>query len=613
MTSGHVFVLRADLLNLNADAWMLPTDRRLSIRDLWIGDDVELQARAQNAKPRAFGADGALAFAIPPRSADDPLAVATAVPSDNRWTPTAVRDRVDAFARVALGARPTTAPGRPRPLLAVPFLGSRGGSATDLGGQVASLLAACRETADALGADIAVVLRDEAAYTLAQAQRRADPARWWPELDSPLQRESARLGDIARSGRMVPFLGAGVSVSAGAPSWASLLDELLAPLDLTDNEHEGLAKLGALDKASLIEALYCEQDVRPGFRERIASAVGRPRYGIAPALLAAIPSDGAITLNYDDLFENACRDAGAPRAVIPESASPDGRWLLKLHGTVNDPKTIVLTRDDYLGFNASREALSSLVKAHLMTHHLLFVGFGLSDDHFYEIVHDVRRAVPRGAAAMGTALMLFADGLQRRAWDGKLSILPMTHDGAAPADFPAAGRRLEVFLDAMMAHATQEHRYLLADGYGEALTAEDAALRRDLFALVAKHKADGGPAWEQLRKALEGFGLPRATPSDEEERPRFLTVRSQNVTDVDRTKSVLRIPAASKHAFPPEPSTIRMNIGGVERDVAWNPRAADHRSGTLGVGVDVMRNLRARSAPVWLRLVDGVYHVLEDV
>lgn len=504
MTSGHVFVFRANLLHLNADAWMLPTDYRLSIRDSWIGDDTELRPRAESAKPHHFGAGGSLAFAIPPQSADDPVAVATAVPSDNVWTPSAVRDRVDAFARAALAARPTAAPGRPRPLLAVPFLGSRGGSARDLGGQVASLLAACRETAEALGADIAVVLRDEAAYALAQAHRRKDPARWWPELDASLAREASRLGEAARGGRMVPFLGAGVSVSAGAPSWASLLDELLAPLDLSAHERKGLESLGALDKASLIEALYAEQRVSPGFRERIASAVGRPRYGIAPALLAAIPSEAAITLNYDDLFEKACADAGTPRAVIPESGSPDGRWLLKLHGTVKDAGTIVLTRDDYLGFNASREALSSLVKAHLMTHHLLFVGFGLSDDHFYEIVHDVRRALPPDTAAMGTALMLFADGLQKRAWDGKLSILPMAGDDGACASFPAAGRRLEIFLDAMMVHATQEHRYLLADGYGEALSEEDAVLRRDLLALVAKHDGtSGSPVWASVRTNLE--------------------------------------------------------------------------------------------------------------
>ncbi|WP_143347924.1 SIR2 family NAD-dependent protein deacylase, partial [Enterococcus faecalis] len=127
--------------------------------------------------------------------------------------------------------------------------------------------------------------------------------------------------------------------------------------------------------------------------------------------LTAIDSEQAITLNYDRLFETAAEDAGLPRAVIPgQHEGEHERWLLKLHGTVERPETIVLTRDDYLGYDSSRRALSSIVKATLATRHLLFVGFGLTDDHFHEIVHDVRRAFPAsGNGPLATALTLFAD------------------------------------------------------------------------------------------------------------------------------------------------------------------------------------------------------------
>src|SRR4029453_8707073 len=115
---------------------------------------------------------------------------------------------------------------------------------------------------------------------------------------------------------------------------------------------------------------------------------------------------------------------------LPENVPSVGsEWLLKLHGSVSKPETIVLTRDDYLGFNSSRAALSALVKAHLLTHHLLFVGFGLADDHFHEIVHDVRRALPNDASKnhqMGTVLSLFQEPLQKLVWTGKLDILSMS-------------------------------------------------------------------------------------------------------------------------------------------------------------------------------------------
>ncbi|WP_410908168.1 SIR2 family protein, partial [Priestia sp. SIMBA_032] len=69
------------------------------------------------------------------------------------------------------------------------------------------------------------------------------------------------------------------------------------------------------------------------------------RYGLAPALLASLGSREAITLNYDELFETASDDAGVPRSVIPDGAGEHDDWLLKLHGSVTDPDSIVLTRD----------------------------------------------------------------------------------------------------------------------------------------------------------------------------------------------------------------------------------------------------------------------------
>ena len=198
--------------------------------------------------------------------------------------------------------------------------------------------------------------------------------------------------------------------------------------------------------------------------------VDLPRYGLAPALLASVPSTGAITLNYDRLFESACRDSENIPAVGTD-------WLLKVHGSVSQPDSIVLTRDDYLGYSSNRDALSALVKAHLLTHHLLFVGFGLADDHFHEIVHDVRRALPNNATMdhqMGTVLSLFDEALQRLVGTGKLEIHSMSSapvPNADPADvriaLATAGRELEIFLDMMAAYATDNHSYLLAPAYNQ--------------------------------------------------------------------------------------------------------------------------------------------------
>lgn len=335
----------------------------------------------------------------------------TAVPDDGTWDPAVVAERLEAFVRTAVSAFPNT-DNRPYRLLGLPFFGTAGGGAGNhLGAALCAILDAATELAARYGVDL-VLLRDKAAFSLAQKLRRKEGDRSsWPSLGAHLQEKAKSLGKIARAGHLVPFLGAGISASAGAPSWGQLLDKLRTGIHLAEGDADAFHRLGPLDQAGVLEQLYADQhDAPEAFGQAVADAVDLPRYGLAPALLAALPSTGAITLNYDRLFETACGDAQRPGTVVPENIPAVGNdWLLKLHGSVSQPESIVLTRADYLGYNSNRDALSALVKAHLLTHHLLFVGFGLTDDHFHEIVHDVRRALPNNASnnhQMGTVLSL---------------------------------------------------------------------------------------------------------------------------------------------------------------------------------------------------------------
>jgi hypothetical protein len=233
--------------------------------------------------------------------------------------------------------------------------------------------------------------------------------------------------------------------------------------------------------------------------------------------LACLPSKGAITLNYDELFEQASKDSGIERSVIPGKQKTGGEnWLLKLHGSVAEPETIVLTRDDYLGYGATKEALSALVKAHLITHHLLFVGFGLADDHFHEIVHDVRRALPAAEASghFGTALMLHPDAMRERLWGNHLRIISMTD---AATDVKVAARSLEIFLDALVAYSSDSHSFLLAPHYERGLTDGEKELRNSLMALTAlpvvRGGASAGPVIQRMLRELGWDGQVPETPT----------------------------------------------------------------------------------------------------
>ncbi len=507
----HVFVVHGDLTQLACDAIMIPTDARLSVRHHWHGVVPEHAELRDRPELRALRSGKAFAHALDPVldangeevDPDAPLRVLTTVPLNGFQSVEELRPRINKFILVARravalhrGDRSTSQVRRALPLVAMPLFASGGGG----GGMrrtalIDTVLDEARAAAEMAEVDVAIVVRKEEDAALAQQRRRTSAAASWAAVEPRLVEHAQRLAAHALADRMVPFMGAGVSMSAGAPSWSKLLEDLATLTELDDETRKALLNgtLNELDQASYLEARFAEQ--KKDFRSAVADLVERPRYGLAPALIAATADEQAITLNYDTLFERASEAAGRPRRVLTGGGRSDlavdgggamagDRWLLKLHGSATHPESIVLTRGDYLGFASDRSALSAIVKANLLTRHLLFVGFGLADDHFHEIVHDVKRAVG-DTATSATALTLFDDPLTAGLWSTSLTIVPMLTEQFTPDAVPRAARTLELFLDALAAYSIDSESYLRDDRYAEGLTDMEREIRERLLALEA--------------------------------------------------------------------------------------------------------------------------------
>lgn len=458
--SGHLFIVRGDITKLSCDAWLSTGD----------GDGPGSGWIKQNALGRQ-SEDG--------RSMDRGRFAGQVVRwrryagshGPQPWFADVLADPVGQvleYLRQAAASMDGVAPRakRAKPLLAIPLAGvGKAGHAKRAGEVLAALLPrilAWLEQGD-VDVDVALVLRTDPHYFASQYVR-ANLTRCWRELGEERE-QLRRLAMKALKGQLVLFLGAGVSMGAGLPSWTDLLDELLRKIGKESQISEQLAqeinKLNHMDQPQVLEALYDQSPTkRRAFKHVIKDTIDGygDRYSLNHAMLSVLPVVEAVTTNYDQLFEQACYGAGRECYRIPWE-KPEGRkrWLLKMHGCTSRPDQIVLSRRDYSLYDAEYGVLASIVQAMLVTRHMLFVGFGMEDPNFRTIFDTVKHAVRDSstqaseAAAggnFGAALFLQESPVFKHLWQDDVEILAFSGPGnATEQDVAASARRLEIGLD----------------------------------------------------------------------------------------------------------------------------------------------------------------------
>ncbi|MGC5078141.1 SIR2 family protein [Agrococcus sp. DT81.2] len=196
-----------------------------------------------------------------------------------------------------------------------------------------------------------------------------------PDVELPAQLLSA-----SRQGRLVLFIGAGVSRNApsGLPLFSSLAEEIAHSYGLDfDHEIPPDRFLGNLERT--------HDDVK----DRVAARISRP--GAVPNLnhraiarLARAANARLVSTNYDELVEAAATQAGGPsfeRYVAP--ALPLGRefeGIVYLHGGVSRPSRELVVTDSDFGRAYLTDGWARRFVQQLFTHWtVLFIGYSHSD------------------------------------------------------------------------------------------------------------------------------------------------------------------------------------------------------------------------------------------
>lgn len=476
MPTGHLFVTLGDLLQLDCDAVLVAGEPRYGGR-LGVGRTWTLPEEL----PREIDPEPERPFFGWVRRPEEPGRAIGVVNTVVGSGPDVVQRVLDAIP--ALAKTPT---GRALPRIALPFVSTgRGGGIRESADLLSRLIPALEGSAREHGVDVVLVMygkgdHGRAQYAAAQAIRRernTSPYASWPVFK--------RLLTELRRGRLAVFVGAGVSSSAGVPGWAELLERLYAGLDVSKRSIDvaDLRKLDPLRFADYIATLHDGGPLTP----EIERAIHTDCYGLQHQLLAALPVTEWVTTNYDRLIERACADAGRPCALVPvierdcraDDRSPRRR-LLKLHGTVGHragdgrAQSPVLTLRDYIRYDERAGALAGALQGIMLSHHVLFLGFGMSDPHFLQLHDGVARLIPddaAGLASLGTALMVDTDAWKVQVADRLLRGIRCHWVGeveGAGASIAEQSRALEVFLDELvlrsdvsLKYATDEHLHAI--------------------------------------------------------------------------------------------------------------------------------------------------------
>lgn len=288
---------------------------------------------------------------------------------------------------------------------------------------------------DAVGKDVAAALRQLAPRMLpSQALFELDPdaykerrSNWLDDelaqaiaSDLPeavVKRNRHRLNDLSECVTrrcIVPFVGAGLSIPSGMPSWHGFLMELAGECRQTSAIRSYL-KQGRFEEAAtdLVGRLG-----ENGFVERYRSAFrlrGTPQGAVKH--LPTLAQRSVVTTNFDGVLEAAFEGTLDPVFLGRECSDfcrcvASGRTaLLKLHGDIEKASSRVLTESEYNDAYGKRgevdlkKPIAVGIRALFSTVTFLFIGCSLGADRTMELFasiadeHD-RRTIPQHYAIL---------------------------------------------------------------------------------------------------------------------------------------------------------------------------------------------------------------------
>lgn len=205
----------------------------------------------------------------------------------------------------------------------------------------------------------------------------------------------------SRTHKLIPFLGAGVSIPFNLPSWGDLLLELDKGLNAPNQEkYKDLINQGdylrALSFLKLYSGLYrteqvIKKDIKTIIKSRYIKESNSNYHNIIDIL--KLDTDFIVTTNYDNIVSDYLRDY-RDEFIMPQTLETlddlqdliddNSQKVIHLHGNVEIPNSMIVTEDDYFKLY-EKEKIKHIINGIMSNKTLLFIGFSFKDEYFKDL------------------------------------------------------------------------------------------------------------------------------------------------------------------------------------------------------------------------------------
>ncbi|OYD81367.1 SIR2 family protein [Azospirillum brasilense] len=253
-----------------------------------------------------------------------------------------------------------------------------------------------------------------------------------------------QLADHLAQFQTAPFLFVGSGMSRrylGLESWEALLEKFSALTDLPYAYYRSQAESDLASAASLMaknfSTKWWSEDSYANSRKKYENLCTSERSPLkieicrylteevskrkVPAALSDeisalrnVVVDGIITTNWDSFIESIFPDF---RAYVGQDqllfGSPQGiAEIYKIHGSSNEPNSLVLTKEDYSEFERKNPYLAAKLLTTFIEHPVIFMGYSLSDKNILSIIGAITGCLNNSTVKKLQDRLIFVE------WDG---------------------------------------------------------------------------------------------------------------------------------------------------------------------------------------------------